>query len=221
MTIPAPPKRHRLEACTSRFLFQLQRTKAYLDAVMPTLAAQGQTTPNQQYCFQTIVLMLHTFIEEHYRWLVSLATLWRAEDVRRYLAERKKDLATQIEEMPFPGLMKLAQQEVGFRKKGKNLKSLFALLFNAGPFADADAEAKCLDLIYVRNLITHQGGLIEDEYLQQFSSPDVLVRRETSGDLVFHHLEIQPAFFAATLAALGRSVTAIDESLKQDPRYSI
>lgn len=220
MTIPAPPKRHRLEACTSRFLFQLQRTKAYLDGVMPALAAQGETQ-NRQYCFQTIVLMLHTFVEEHYRWLVSLATLWRAEDVRPYLAKRKQDMAEQIEEMPFPGLMRLARKEVSFRDDGRKLKSIFQILFGVGPFADADAESKCLDLIRVRNIITHQGGLIEDEDLPQLSSPDVVVRREASGPVVFHHLEIQPAFFAAALAALGRSVAAIDESLKQDPRYSI
>ena len=220
MTIPAPPKRHRLEACTSRFLFQLQRTKAYLDVVMPALAAEGETQ-NRQYCFQTTVLMLHTFIEEHYRWLVSLATLWRAEEVRHYLAGRKKDSAAQIEEMPFPGVMRLARKEVGFGEGARKLKGLFAVLFNAPPFADAAAESKCLDLIRVRNIITHQGGLIEDEDLPQLSSPDVVVRREANGQLVFHHLEIQPAFFAAALAALGRSVAAIDESLKQDPRYSI
>ena len=220
MTIPAPPKRHRLEACTSRFLFQLQRTKAYLDAVMPALAAQGETTK------PAVLLPDHRSHAPHLRrGALPLAGVARHPLASRgreaLLGRAEKGLRAHIEEMPFASLMKLAQQEVGFRKKGKNLKSLFALLFNAGPFADADAEAKCLDLIYVRNLITHQGGLIEDEYLQQFSSPDVLVRRETSGDLVFHHLEIQPAFFAATLAALGRSVTAIDESLKQDPRYSI
>lgn len=219
MTIPPPPQHHKLEACTSRFFFQLRRTRAYLDVVMPALDSQTEAAPNRQYCFQTIILMLHTFLEEHYRWLLSLATLWRAEDVRRYLAQRRNDPS--IEELPAPRLMKLVCGEVQFKEKCERLKSIFAVLFLVGPFADSDAEAACIDLVRVRNIITHQGGRIEDDDVPQLSSPAVVVRRETASSFVFHHLDIQPAFFAVILDALGRSVVAIDQSVRQDPHYVI
>ena len=66
-----------------------------------------------------------------------------------------------------------------------------------------------------------EGGLIEDEDLTQLKTPEVVLRRDTAGQFVFHHLDIQPAFFTSVLRALGRSVDAIDDSLKQDPRYSL
>lgn len=219
--IPAPPGRHRLEACTSRFRHQVERTRAYLEAIMPALGTQAEGTEHRQYCFQTIVLMMHTFVEEHYRWLISQAILWRADDVRRYLAKRRPEQAEQIEEMNAFRLMKFARKEVTFRDDGKKLKSIFALLFTVGPFADPDAESQCLEFVRVRNIITHQGALIEDDDLTQLKTPEVVLRRETAGTFVFHHLDIQPAFFSSVLRALGRSVDAIDESLKQDPRYSL
>ncbi len=219
--IPSPPGKHRLEACTSRFAHQLDRTRAYLDVVAPAIGSQAEADQNRQYCFQTIVLMIHTFMEEHYRLLVSLATLWRPDDVRRYLAPRRHEQAAEIEETAAFALMKIARREVTFRDKGKKLKGIFGLLFQVGPFADLDAESKCFELIRVRNIITHQGGSLEGDDLTQFSSPEVVVRGQTAGSLVFHHLDIQPAFFTSVVGALGRSVAAIDQSLKQDPRYSL
>ena len=222
--IPEPPRRHRFEACTARFRHQIERTRSYLEAIAPAIGARPEEAAgHRQYCFQTIVLMLHTFIEEHYRGLISQAIIWRTDDVRRYLAARRQDQAEaeQIEEMNAFRLMKLARKEVTFRDEGRKLKSIFKLLFRVGPFADPEAESQCLEFVRVRNIITHQGGLIEDEDLTQIRTPEVVLRRETAGPFVFHHLDIQPAFFAGVLRALGRSVDAIDDSLKQDPRYSL
>jgi len=221
VTIPPPPPQHRLSAAISRFAFQLQRTKAYLAAVMPGLATGPEAEENRQYCFQTIVLMLHTFVEEHYRLLLSTATFWRAEEVRAYLAKRYHEHAKTIEEMPAPELMRRVQKEVAFGKDGKKLKSIFELLFAVEPFADADAESKCLDLVRVRNVITHQGGLVEEADVSQLTSPAVVVRGEGTGQPVFYKLSVQPQFFSDVLHALGRSVAKIDESLKHDSRYAI
>jgi len=220
--IPEPPRRHRLEASTARFRHQLERTRSYLEAIAPAIAARPEEAAGlRQYCFQTIVLMLHTFIEEHYRGLISQATLWRTDEVRRHLVARKQDQAERIEEMNAFRLMKVARREVTFRDDGRKLKGIFTLLFHVGPFADLEAEAQCLEFVRVRNIITHQGGLIEDEDLTQLKTPEVVLRRDTAGQFVFHHLDIQPAFFTSVLRALGRSVDAIDDSLKQDPRYSL
>lgn len=220
--IPEPPRRHRFEACTARFRNQIERTRSYLDTIVPAIVARPEhATANRQYCFQTIVLMLHTFVEEHYRSLISQAIIWRSDDVRHYLAKRRPDQAEQIEEMNAFRLMKVARKEVNFRDDGRKLKSIFTLLFRVGPFADAEAEAQCLEFVRVRNIITHQGGLVEDEDLTQLKTPEVVLRREVVGQFVIHHLDIQPAFFTSVLRALGRSIDAIDDSLKQDPRYSL
>jgi hypothetical protein len=221
MTIPPPPPQHRLSAGISRFAFHLKRTEAYLAAVKPGLATAPEAEENRQYCFQTIVLMLHTFLEEHYRILLSTATFYRAEDVRDHLAKRYHEHAKTIEEMPAPELMRRVQKEVAFGKDSKKLKSIFQLLFAVEPFADSDAESKCLDLVRVRNIITHQGGLVDEADVSQLASPTVVVQREGTGQLVFYKLSIQPEFFSDVLHALGRSVAKIDEGLKQDPRYVI
>ena len=204
-----------------RFSRQLQRTKSYLETVIPTLQGVDENESNLQFCFRTIVLMVHCFMEEHYRLLVSLASLWRPEDVRRHLAARYPDQAERYEETPAFQLMRQVVREVSFRDDARKLKAVFSVLFSIGPFADEDAEAKCLDLIRVRNILTHQGGLIEDDDLPQLHSPDVVVKRKTDGTLAFRDLHIQPVFLLDVLAALGRSVAAIDESLKRDPRYCL
>ena len=219
MTLPPPPGRHRLEAAIGRYRFQLQRTHRYIDAVLPAIKDQAESDPNLQYCFQTLALMLHTFMEGHYRLLLSLATLYQPDEVRAYLARKYPDEAERFEEMPAFRLMQETRREVSFRKKGRRLKSIFALLFSVGPFADADAEAKCLDLIEIRNVITHQEGFLEDSNLPNLRSPDVVVHKEAIGSTVFHELRIQPVFLTDALFAFGRSVDAIDVSLKQDPRY--
>lgn len=204
-----------------RFSHQLQRTKSYLDTVIPTLKGTDENDSNLQFCFQTIVLMLHCFMEEHFRLLVSLATLWRPDDVRRYMARRYPEQAERYEETSAFKLMSQVVREVTFKDDARKLKAISALLFSRSPFADDDAEAKCLDLIRVRNILTHQGGLVEDDDLPRLHSPDVVVKRADDGTLAFRDLYIQPVFLLDVLAALGRSVAAIDESLKADPRYSL
>lgn len=221
MTLPPPPLKHRLEASNMRFAHQLLRTKSYIDAVVPPLNDHEEAEANLQFCFQTLVLMLHTFMEEHFRLLISSATLWRTEDVRRFMAQRRPDHAERLEDVSAFELMRQAAREVSFKKRARQLKAIFAVLFPVGPFADADAEAKCFDLIQVRNIITHQGGLLEDDDVPQLHSPDVVVKRTPEGSLVFRQLHIQPQFLLDALAAMSRSVATIDESLKHDPRYSV
>lgn len=221
MTIPEPPRQHRLVACTGRFLHQLTRTKTYIETVIPALGNGKDSEENLQFCFQTIVLMLHSFMEEHFGMLIGLATIYCPGDVRRYLASRHVDKADQIEETPAVQLARHARREVAFRQKARKLKGIFEIAFSVGPFADAEAEANCLDLIQVRNIITHQGGLIEGDDLPQLHSPDVVVKTTTIGSITYPQLHIQPAFLLQVIASLVRSVASIDESLRQDPRYSI
>ena len=219
MTVPPPPRRHKLEAATQVFSRQLGRTKAYLDAVLPALRAQNESEKNIQYCYQTIVLMLHAFMEEYYRILVSHATLHQPDAVRRHLMKRRPTHAASIEETPGPRLMKVVRAEVDFKERAKKLHAIFALLFGVGPFADDDAQDKCLDLVTARNVITHQGGKLDKEDVPHFVSPDLIVR-STFGDHTTHQLYIQPVFLNESVLAFGRSLVKIDESLRQDPRYS-
>jgi len=226
MTLPAPPVRHKLQACTSRFLHQLKRTQSYVDVVLPALKAESEDDDNLQYCLQTLVLMLHTFLEEHYRWLVSLASFWQTEDVRRHLMSRhlmsSPDKARSFEEMPAAQLCRVAAREVSsFKDNAKKLRAIFKVLFQCGPFADDWADSKCRDLVAVRNIITHQGGMAEESNLPAVKSPDVIVTSSVIGSATFYRLRISRAFMMDVLTALGRSVQAIDTSLKQDPRYRL
>ena len=134
--------------------------------------------------------------------------------------ERRPNHAARIEETPAPQLMKMVRSEVAFKDEAKKLHAIFACLFSVGPFADDDAQAKCLDLVKARNVITHQGGKLDQEDVPQFASPDLVVRRLTFGDHAVHQLHIQPAFLNGALHAFGRSLVKIDASLRQDPRHS-
>jgi hypothetical protein len=220
VTLPAPPTHHKLEAATRIFSHQLGRTQAYLDAVLPALRAQNESEKNIQYCYQTIVLMLHAFMEEHYRVLVSQATLYQPDAVRRHLMKRRAEHAATIEETLAPQLMQTVCSEVDFSGGAKKLHAIFALLFSVGPFADDDAQAKCLDLVKARNIITHQGGKLDQKDVPQFASPDLVVRSRTAGALTVNQLHIQPVFLNESVLAFGRSLIKIDASLRQDPRYS-
>jgi hypothetical protein len=220
VTLPAPPTHHKLEGAIFVLYHQLTRTKAYLEAVSPALRAQNADDENVQFCFQTIVLMLHTFIEEHYRVLLSTATIYQPDVVRRYLAKRRPDQTDEIMEAPGQRLMRIVRSEVCFRNRAKKLKSIFDCLFGVGPFADEDAEAKCLDLVKARNVITHEGGKLDQGDVPEFASPELVVRRRTFGAHTIQQLHIQPIFLNAAMQAFSQSLAKIDASLRQDPRYS-
>lgn len=218
--IPPPPKQNKLQAATSRFIHQLDRTRAYLDAALPALKAP-EDDPNVQYCFQTIVLMLHTFLEEHYRLLITTATFWEADAVRAYLVKKYPDEALTIEAMPAGQLARRAAREASsFGGDAKKLKAILTLLFTAGPFADEWAETKCRDMVNVRNIITHQGGWADESNVPTVKSPDVIVKKEI-GSAGFYQLRISRQFLSDVLVATGQSVAKMEAALNEDPRYKI
>lgn len=217
--IPPPPKQHRLTAAVSRFATQLQRTNSYFQIVRRALPP-GDQDPNVQYLFQTVVLMLHTFLEEYYKHLIRVATFWQADAVRDYLMSRNAEHAMQIEEMPVGQLANYATNQVSFRNHASKLRGILGVLITAPPFADSRAESKCLDLVRVRNVITHQGGQPDDEAAKTIESPDVIVRRETGLGGTFYSLHINEPFMREVLLDLSRSVQRIETELVKDSRYS-
>jgi hypothetical protein len=222
MTIPAPPARHKLEACTGRFTHQLKRAQTYLDTVLPALKFENEDDENLQFCLQTMILMLHTFLEEHYKWLVSLGTLWSPDEVRRHLKVRYEKEATALEEMSVAALGRRAAREVeSFKERGKKLKSLFDALFRFGPFADDWCASKIHDFVAVRTIITHQGGQANESNASSIQSPDVIVTSAVVQNAVFYKLRIPVGFTMEVLVALGRSVSAIHDQLTRHPRFML
>jgi hypothetical protein len=126
-----------------------------------------------------------------------------------------------FEAMPSAVLMRTAKREVSFRDSGQKLKDILAVLTTAGPFADDWSESKCLDLINVRNIITHQGGWAEESNVPTVRSPDVIVQKGVVGKATFHELRISRQFLADVLVAMGRSVAKMEAALNDDPRYSL
>jgi hypothetical protein len=218
--IPPPPKQHRLTAAVSRFATQLTRTNSYFQRVRQALP-QGDADPDVQYFFQTIVLMLHTFLEEYYKHLIRVATFWQPDPVRDYLMSRYREQAEQIEELAVAQLSNYAANQVNFRNHAAKLRGILGVLITAPPFADAEAESKCLDLVRIRNVITHQGGQPDAEAAQTIESPDVILGRETGLAGTFYQLHINERFMRETLTSLGRSVQRIETALTTDARYSI
>jgi hypothetical protein len=219
--IPAPTPKNKLLACLSGFVHQLKRTRDYIDVVVPALPV-AEDDERVQFFRQTIVLMLHTFLEEYFRCIVSLGTFWNADDVRTFMASRYPNEAHTYEEMPAFELARVvARREVSFNNGAAKLKAIIRLLTNASPFANDWAQSKCLDLVAVRNIITHQGGLATDSNLPTVKSPDVIVAGKALGQATFYHLSIGRRFLSEVLEALAASTTAMEVALTEDPRYQI
>ena len=219
-SLPPPPAQHKLLACASRLTHHLKRTRNYLDLVLPVLS-QEEEDPNRQFLFQTIVLMIHTFMEEYFRCIVSLGTFWFAPEVRSYLVSQYPKEAEAIETMQVGALMHRAQREVSYKEGAARLKGILAILTNAGPFADDWAEGVCTDLVAVRNIITHQGGWPTERDVPTVKSSHVLVADASVASVRFYRLTIGKQFVVDALSALVLSSLSMETALRNDPRYRI
>jgi len=220
--VPATPsRRHKLQGAISRFVHQLDRTKSYIALVVPVLP-DDDADPNRQYCLQTVVLMLHTFMEEYFKILVSLLVFWRAPDARTYLAQRYPDRASMYVDKSAPELMKtVPHSEVSFRNRASKLRGILTSLTDAGPFADEDSATVCLDLVAVRNIITHAGGWPSSEHIPTVSSPHVFVETDSVGSVPIYKLQIRRQFLTDVFLALGQSIQGMETALLADPRYRL
>lgn len=221
MTLPPPPAQNKLQACISRFVHQLERTQSYLELVLPVFP-DADDDPNRQYCLQTIVLMTHTFMEEYFRSIVTLGTMWNPDDVRRYMASRDAQRAAEYEEMPSGRLGHVvARAMVSFGNRAAKLKGILGALTTSGPFANDWAEEKCLDLVAVRNIITHQGGWPTGDDVPHVRSTDVIAKRAIVANATFYELRIGRQFVVDVLAAVTLSTMAMEQALNSDPRYRL
>jgi hypothetical protein len=219
--IPPPPVHHKLEGCISRFAVQIGRAQRYVNAILPALSG-GDDDENVQFFFQTVVLMLHAFLEEYFRGIVSLGTLWCADEVRAYMAATYPTEAAGFETMEGLKLgSTVAKREVSFRQHAKKLRGILGVITTAPPFADAVADANCHDLIAVRNIITHQGGLTDESDAATVKSPHVVIAREPVGQAVFYRMRIGRAFLVDVLHSLKASLQNMEAAMLADPRYRI
>lgn len=220
-SVSPPPAQHKLQACISRLTHHLERTRHYLDLLVPVLP-EDEEDSNRQFFFQTIILMIHTFMEEYFRCIVSLGTFWFAPDVRAYMAAQYPARAQSYQEMP-AGLLSrdVARREVSFGRKFEKLKGILHVLTTTGPFTDAWAETLCLDLVAVRNIITHQGGWAEKSNVPTVTSPHVIVLDASIGSAEFYRLKIGKQFVVDVLSALVLSSLSMETALRNDPRYRL
>ena len=222
MSSPQPaPAQHKLLACPSRLTHHLERTRNYLDLVLPVMP-QDEDDPNRQFFFQTIILMIHTFMEEYFRCIVSLGTFWLAPDVRNFMTTEYPKRAQEYQVMPAWALSRnVARTEVSFGRKAEKLKGILGVLTTTGPFADTWAETLCLDLVAVRNIITHQGGWAEKTNVPTVTSPQVIVLDASIGSAEFYRLKIGKQFVVDVLSALVLSSLSMETAFRNDPRYRI
>jgi hypothetical protein len=201
--------------------FHIRRTKSYLDLVLPVFPSD-EDDPNRQFLMQTIVLMIHTFMEEFFRCVVSIGTFWSADEVRGYLAAEYPKEAEAIDVMNAGALMRRAQREVSYGQRAAKLKGILGVLRISGPYSADWVEVACSDLIAVRNIITHQGGWPSENDVPKVTSPHVFVANESGPASVrFYRLRIGNQFIVDVLAALLTSTVAIEASIRNDQRYVI
>jgi hypothetical protein len=211
--------RHQMTACRNRVLFQIDRAQNYIERVVPILP-DDDADPDRQFLYQSTILMLHSFFEEYLRCIVGLGTFWKAEEVRIYLAKGDAD-PDRFRLMKVAELCHHAQERVRFEKKAVRLKAIVQIIAGRSPFADSEAELKCLDFAAVRNIIAHRGGQADSVCARIIKTPGVTVETGTVGKTKFYKLLIRPSFFAECLTAIARSVEALEEALSKEPAYSL
>ena len=205
MPIEPPPTGHRLEGPVNRFAWHVKRAEKFAVAVMPSVQAQGDPAI-QQYLFQALVLMIHSHMEDFFTRVVSLGGITRPAELRAHIAKHYPAEIVLAETEPIFKLADVAaDREVSFRDDAVRLKRVFRCLFDREPFADPGAEAECLDLVVVRNVITHDGAWPREGARDRVRRKDVILESGRVGDGTFYKLEIPVAFIVDTLSALARS----------------
>ena len=164
------------------------------------------------------VMMLQSYFEEYLSCVVSLGAWWKAVEMRAYLGEVHRD-AERFSSMPAGEVSRYAQERISFENRAAKLKALFGVLFDCSPFADDDAERKCLDFALVRNIIAHSGGWPNESHAPQVESPNVIIESARIGESVFYRLTITPQFFGECLRAMASSVEAIERRIALDPVF--
>jgi hypothetical protein len=210
--------KHKLSGCTSRALFQIDRAKNYLDLVTKVIP-DDDADPNRQFLYQSMVFMLQSYFEEYLRCIVAIGTFWRTPAVRLHLQLLYKD--QDFASMPGAEVEGWAQQRVSFDDRASRLKAIMQVIADTAPFADIDAEEKCMDFVNIRNIVAHRGGWPDDANVPTVRSPDVIVETNVIGTSRFYKLEIRRGFFVDGLSGIVRSILGIETALAGNPDYRL
>lgn len=221
MPIGPPPPGHRLEGTVNRFFWHTRRTQAYIQAVAPNVLGKTEASV-EQYFLQSLVLMIHSHMEDFFKRSVSSAALLRPTELRQHISMYYPEETVLAETEPIFRLARTAaDREVAFGKDAARLKRIFATLFGHAPFADAAAESDCLDLVLIRNLVTHDGAWPDGDDRSRVRRDDIILESGRVGTSTFYKLEISRTFLIDVLAALLRSVQALDGHLRNMPSFRI
>ncbi|MBX7187478.1 MAG: hypothetical protein K1Y01_20205 [Vicinamibacteria bacterium] len=212
---------HRLEGLVNRFCWHIEKTQKYVTVVMPAIKQQDDPGV-EQYLFQSLALMLHSYMEDFFKGVIRTAAPNRPMELREHMSTYYSEDIKGSGTLHILELARMAaKREVSFERKAERLKRVFRVLFDADPFCDAEAESDCLDLVVVRNTITHDGAWPDGRVHQSLSRKDIVVETTLVNGASFYTLQIPPQFFANVLAGLGRSVLDLDRQLREHPVYRI
>jgi len=150
----------------------------------------------------------------------DIGSFYKAPAVRLHLAEGQPD-PDRFAIMTASEIMSAAQSRVSFQQGARQLKRLFAVLTGGSPFADDDAEEKCLDFANVRNIIAHAGGWPTESHAPTVTSPHVIVESSEILGQKYYRLHIGRQFFGDCLLALYRSLSAVETRVAADPEFSL
>ena len=210
---------HKLTGCVSRFIFQLDRSNEFLGLVA-TVIPDDDTDLNRQYLYKSTILMVQSFFEEYLRCIVATATFYKTPSVRVHLAEGQQD-PDRFAVMSAAEVTRAAQDRVKFEDGAGQLKRIFGVLTGGSPFANDDAEQKCLDFANVRNIIAHAGGWPTEGHVPAVKSSNVIIESAEIHGSKFYRLQIGRNFFGEALAAMALSVTSLETRVASDPELSL
>ena len=159
MTLPT------IETGFSAYDGQLDRIAEYIETIAPSLVTNRQSVP--VFVESLTVVMVARF--EHFLTSLIAGGVRHRESVARahFMRFGNPDELRVAESCDLKALIKMARRRLSFRKQGKSIETIFAVLFEFSPWPSVGTFQTVNDLVLLRNLLVHEGDTVLAEQAAQ------------------------------------------------------
>jgi hypothetical protein len=159
-------------ACFNRFGSQLLILHKYLTLVVPVI----KEVDIAEFTFESFLLRLSCYIEEFLGCIIVITSVYKENMLREYFEKNRSDKTkeTLLIGCNLRTLIDLGKKELSFKKDAKKFERLFKHLFGGSPFPDKKTKDYISDMVLVRNIIVHDGGMPNENHAKQIRSPNVI-----------------------------------------------
>jgi hypothetical protein len=164
-----------------------------------------------------VIVTMVAHLEEFLACVVGLAAFHREQEIRDFLAAHGNDQEKAASQTCNLGdLMRFARRRVTFKERATKLDRICQLLLDTAPWPDDETRRRLCDLVRVRNIIVHNGGLPNQEHAADIETAGVIV----PSNKFFWQLELD-TFIGPALRAAALVGTTLTSSFEQHPKFKL